>query len=347
MPQILWMAALAWAPLRAESGDVESAHDYPGFPRLPGYVISDYDEDNPADFDFPVARPLPIDAGHLETVHVKGHRYVIRYELNAGARAPSLFQAQKYYEKLASDAGFQVEKNGASGPVTETFYRATATHGIWVYLEPAITVNILTVVESDGRTSPPPMQAETPMAPAPESPPAQADPDASIPPSPAPPAANESAAQNDDSLYAALSADGRVVLPVLFQPGKDEIEASSEPLIDRVVAMLNLHPDISLRIEGHTDNTGDQDDNLRLSAQRALAIRAMLVAASIDRKRLDAVGVGGLQPLASNITAAGRERNRRIELVLWKRYPAFHAPAPNGQNYYPGASASASEKPGL
>jgi len=62
----------------------------------------------------------------------------------------------------------------------------------------------------------------------------------------------------------------------------------------------------------------------------------MLIAAHIDKKRLDAVGVGGLQPLADNDTAEGREKNRRIELVLWKKNPAFHAPAPNGNNYYPG-----------
>jgi len=352
LPYLLGTVALACAPLWAAPGDVESSQDYAGFPRPPGYIITDYYEDNPAEFDFPVARPLPIDASHLETVHVKGHRYVIRYELDAGAHAPSLYQAQKYYEKLASDAGFQVEKSGADGTVTETFYRATATHGIWVYFEPAITVNALTVVESDGRASPPPLEAATSPAdvpavaatdPAPAAPAAEGD--APVAPSPATPAEDDPNGQDDDSLYVALNADGRVVLPVLFQPGKDVIEASSEPEIDRVVAMMNLHSEISVRIEGHTDNAGDPDDNMRLSAQRAMAIQAMLVTANIDKKRLDAVGVGGLQPLASNITAEGREKNRRIELVLWKRYPAFHAPAPNGQNYYPGAS-SASAKTG-
>jgi len=75
---------------------------------------------------------------------------------------------------------------------------------------------------------------------------------------------------------------------------------------------------------------------MRLSAQRALAVQAMIMADHISARRLDAVGVGGLQPLASNETAEGREKNRRIELVMWKKYPAFHAPAPNGNNYYPG-----------
>jgi outer membrane protein OmpA-like peptidoglycan-associated protein len=382
LPQFLWTLALASATLRADPGDVESSSDYNGFPRLPGFIISDYDEDNPAEFDFPVARPLPIDANHIETVHVTGHRYVLRYELNPGNHAPNLFQTQQYYEKLASDAGFTVEKNGAVGNVTETFYRATASHEIWVYLEPAITVNVLTIVESIGGASPPPPSrvvtaVATPAVPAVYPPEVLAEVGA---PAPAPlPESTEPAPTapsappvdlNDDSLYTTLSEDGRAVLPFVFQPGKDELDASSQPLVDRIVAMMKLHPDLLLRIEGHTDNIGDPDDNLRLSAQRALAVQAMLIAAHVDKKRLDAVGVGGLQPLADNDTAEGREKNRRIELVMWKsgpafhsstaneaddssshsdadtpilnNDPAFHAPAPNGNNYYPNPGASTS-----
>ena len=138
------------------------------------------------------------------------------------------------------------------------------------------------------------------------------------------------------------------MLPFVFQPGKDTLDPSSQPLIDRIAAMMNRHPDLLLRIEGHTDNVGDLEDNMRLSAQRALAVQAMLIAARIDKQRLDAVGVGGLQPLADNGTAEGREKNRRIELVVWKKYPPFHAPAPNGQNYYPNTGSSpASDRSGL
>jgi outer membrane protein OmpA-like peptidoglycan-associated protein len=123
-----------------------------------------------------------------------------------------------------------------------------------------------------------------------------------------------------DALYASLSGEGRVIAPFVFQPGKDELDSTSQPLIDRIVAMMKKHPDLSLRIEGHTDNSGDPEDNMRLSAQRAYAVRSRIIAGDIDRKRLDAVGVGGLQPLADNATTEGREKNRRIELVVWKRY---------------------------
>jgi outer membrane protein OmpA-like peptidoglycan-associated protein len=393
-PLILWTLALASATLRADPGDVESSHDYDGFPRLPGFVITDYDEDSPAEFDFPVARPLPDDANHIETVHVKGHRYVLRYELNPGNRAPGLFQTQHYYEKLAAQAGFTAVKTGAVGNVAETFYRGTATQQIWVYLEPAGTVNVLTVMEATGGASPPlfphlvaapPTTPAAPSpavravyspetlaevgvsAPAPTPTPAPASlptPTAPTPPAPTTPLVDP----NDDSLYKELSENGRVVLPFVFQPSKDELDASSQPLVNRVVAMMKRHPDLFLRIEGHTDNIGDPDDNLRLSAQRAFAVQAMLIAADIDKKRLDAVGVGGLQPLADNDTAEGRQKNRRIELVMWKNGPAFHTatansgggssshsdtpvlnndstfhpPAPNGNNYYPDPGASSS-----
>jgi outer membrane protein OmpA-like peptidoglycan-associated protein len=361
LPQVLCALVLASAPLAADPNDVESSRDYPAFPRPPGYVISDYDEDNPAQFDFPVAQPLAIDADNIEKVHVTGHRYVIRYELNAGARALTVFQTQQYYEKIADDAGFRVEKSGAVGDVTETFHRISGGHETWAFLEPAVMANVLTVVESGTSAPPtpppPPRLAVTTKAPTAVIPIIRKAPATSVPPPapppipapvpnpvpipaptrvtvpapatlPPPPPPAPSFNPNDDSLYTALSKDGRVIVPFTFQPGKNGLDASSQPQVDRVVAMMKRHPDLFLRIEGHTDNSGDPDDNLRLSAERAFAVQAILLAAHIDQKRLDAVGVGGLQPLASNSTAEGREKNRRIELVMWKKYPALHAPPP-------------------
>ena len=114
--------------------------------------------------------------------------------------------------------------------------------------------------------------------------------------------------------------------PFEFDPGKSDLADSQQPLVDRIVAMLKRHADLSLRIEGHTDNTGDSDDNMRLSAERAIAIQERIIAGGIDKKRLDSNGVGGLQPVADNSTAEGRAKNRRIELVLWKRYSHRDAP---------------------
>jgi outer membrane protein OmpA-like peptidoglycan-associated protein len=162
---------------------------------------------------------------------------------------------------------------------------------------------------------------------------AHASPDAAPHPTAEPEPATALATASDadgDALYASLVGQGRVVVPFTFQPGKDELDATSQPLVDRIVKMLKKHPDLSLRIEGHTDNTGDPEDNMRLSAGRAFAVRSRIIAEDVDRRRLDAQGVGGLQPLADNATAEGREKNRRIELVVWKRYSHRDATPGNG-----------------
>ena len=322
--------ALAFVRLWADPGDVESSHDYHGIPRIPGFTISDYDEDAPAAFDFPVARPLPTDSDHVEKIHVKGHRYVIRYELAPGSPATPVYDTQKYYEKLAADAGFTVEKSGAVGDVTESFYKAVGSGSVWFYVEPAVTVNVVAIVESNVGISPP-LAAVPPHRSLDLGDPGPLPPDdgpaipATLPDSPVPALPTE---QSHDALYASLTDDGRVVVPFVFRPGKDDLDDSSGPLVDRVVAMMKAHPDLLLRIEGHTDDTGDPNANMRLSAERAMAIEDQLVDAHIDKKRLDAVGVGGLQPLADNSTADGREKNRRIELVMWKKGPGFHKEEP-------------------
>jgi outer membrane protein OmpA-like peptidoglycan-associated protein len=90
--------------------------------------------------------------------------------------------------------------------------------------------------------------------------------------------------------------------------------------------MLNRHPELSVQIVGHTDNSGDAQDNLRLSAARAETVKAQLVTAQVDENRLEAVGLGGSEPVADSDTAEGRAKNRRIELVI--RKGPLPAPAP-------------------
>lgn len=321
LSRVFLAPALVALSLRADPADVEGSRDYPGFPRQPGFILTDYDEDNPADGDFPVSRPTMLDADHVEMAHVRGHRYVIRYEVKAGARPPSLLQTQLYYEKLAAAAGFTAEKTGAVGDVTETFRHRKGGEETWVYLEPAVAFDVVTVVESIA-TTPPRLATITPTAPViisvPESAPKAP---VAIVPAPVPAAASLS----PESLYKSLDQQGRVVVPLSFRPGKEVPDDASQPMVDSIAEMMKQHPEIFLRIESHTDNTGDPDDNLRLSGQRAFAVRALLMEAHVEAKRLDAVGVGGLQPIADNNTAEGRGKNRRIELVLRKKLPARHA----------------------
>jgi outer membrane protein OmpA-like peptidoglycan-associated protein len=379
---VLCALILVSNPLRALPGDADNSQDYPGFPRQPGFVISDYNEDNPAEADFPVSRPLPLDANHVEMVHVRGHRFVIRYELSRGS-PPPVYQTQLFYEKLAAAGGFQVAKSGAVGDVTETFCRAMANHDIWINVEPSNDVNVVTVVEAPLKSTPIPGEPQRlavtpssapvtarPIVPEPTPPPAPPAPANEVTPVPATPptlvrvprpavthvstpevtpvpatgpepaptpapalapapqpAPVPTTDLGADALYTSLTGQGRIVVPFSFQPNRDELDASSQPVVDRIVAMMKKHPDLYLRIEGHTDNTGDPEDNMRLSTARAYAVRGRIIEGDIDKKRLDAVGVGGLQPLADNATAEGREKNRRIELVVWKRY-SHREPAP-------------------
>jgi outer membrane protein OmpA-like peptidoglycan-associated protein len=333
LPQIIGTLILGSLSSRADSTDVPGSRDYPGFPRPQGYIITDYDEDNPAEFDFQVSRPLPVDLGHIEKVHVRGHRYIIQYVKDAAVAAPTLLQLQHYYEKFAAAAGFTVEKNGAVGDVSETFHRAVSGRETWISVVPAITSNNVSIVEGTAvaTTPPPPVPPNLQLqAPAPV---AILHPNqvTVIPTSPVTETpAVAPADPNGDQIFEDLTRDGRAVVPLNFLPGRLEIDDASQGVIERIAMMMKHHPELYLRIEGHTDNSGDEDENLRLSAQRAFAVQDRLALAGIDKTRLDPVGVGGLQPIADNATAQGRAKNRRIELVLRKKPASIHASVPMG-----------------
>jgi len=105
---------------------------------------------------------------------------------------------------------------------------------------------------------------------------------------------------------------------VFFQTGRAAIQRRSFRLLDNVVEVLRSHPEIlHVRIEGHTDNRGNVDDNMRLSQQRAQAVLDYLVAHGIEAGRLRAIGFGPSRPIVPNATSrADLERNRRVEFVI-------------------------------
>ena len=103
---------------------------------------------------------------------------------------------------------------------------------------------------------------------------------------------------------------------VYFEFASAELQPESNIVLDEVAAVLGRHPDWRLRIEGHTDDVGKESDNLRLSRQRAEAVRAALVRRlGDDRGQLEAEGYGKSRPRESNATLSGRARNRRVELT--------------------------------
>lgn len=110
-------------------------------------------------------------------------------------------------------------------------------------------------------------------------------------------------------------AAGPVVLEgVTFLTGSSKLTLNSQGPLDRVVAALRDRAEQRVVIEGHTDNVGNRDANLRLSRARADAVRAYFIAKGIAASRLTSVGLGPDQPIAPNDTEEGRAKNRRIQL---------------------------------
>ena len=115
------------------------------------------------------------------------------------------------------------------------------------------------------------------------------------------------------SLYDDLMAEGFVsTTGILFATGSADIEPESTPTLNAVLEMLEEHDDVTLLIEGHTDNQGSDAANQTLSEQRAVAVKAYLLAHGVADGRLDAVGHGESQPAADNATPEGMASNRRV-----------------------------------
>jgi len=103
---------------------------------------------------------------------------------------------------------------------------------------------------------------------------------------------------------------------LFFHWDRAEVKPTSFSILDEVVAVLNDNPTINLRIEGHTDTSGNRAHNQRLSQRRATSVMDYLVEKGIARGRLTAKGFGPTVPLETNDSADGRERNRRVEFVI-------------------------------
>jgi OmpA-OmpF porin, OOP family len=97
-----------------------------------------------------------------------------------------------------------------------------------------------------------------------------------------------------------------------FASASAVISARSAPLLDRLAKEARACPG-NIRIEGHTDNIGRANFNLRLSDDRAAAVRAALIERGVPADRLQSEGFGATRPLADNHTPEGRAKNRRIE----------------------------------
>jgi len=103
---------------------------------------------------------------------------------------------------------------------------------------------------------------------------------------------------------------------VLFDVDKATLKPEAREKLAKVAGILETHPDLKLQVEGHTDSTGSDDYNQKLSENRASSARDFLVSQGIHSTEITAKGFGESVPVASNDTAEGRQKNRRVELVI-------------------------------
>lgn len=159
-----------------------------------------------------------------------------------------------------------------------------------------------------------PSEGAKPFEPIPPPPPP------SSPPPPAPPAPvveEKKTPEIPTETEQKIIEKGRVTLMIQFDTAKAVVKPKYYDEIKKVTDVMQRHPDLHIVIEGHTDNVGGEKYNLGLSQRRANAvIKVMETRFKIDAPRLKAEGFGYSRPIASNKTAEGRQKNRRVEAAV-------------------------------
>lgn len=103
---------------------------------------------------------------------------------------------------------------------------------------------------------------------------------------------------------------------VLFDTGKSTLKPGAREKLAKVSGILLSHPGLILEVDGYTDSVGGDEYNQKLSEKRAMAVRDYLASQGVDQTAITAKGFGKSNPVATNGTAAGRQQNRRVELVV-------------------------------
>ncbi|MDR1544833.1 MAG: OmpA family protein [Prevotellaceae bacterium] len=105
---------------------------------------------------------------------------------------------------------------------------------------------------------------------------------------------------------------------VVFETGTVKLTIDSKEVLTNLVNMLKMHKISSIEISGHTDNTGSESYNLKLSEKRAESVKAYLINEGFEGSKITATGYGFKKPIADNSTAYGRAKNRRVEVTVKK-----------------------------
>ena len=123
-------------------------------------------------------------------------------------------------------------------------------------------------------------------------------------------------AKGSMNLYERVVTDGKFITNgIRFDVGKAVLRPESMGAINSIAKLLNEHKDLNFSIEGHTDTDGAESDNLKLSEERAKAVKSALVVSGISADRLTSKGYGESNPLDNNSTPEGKANNRRVEFI--------------------------------
>jgi outer membrane protein OmpA-like peptidoglycan-associated protein len=103
---------------------------------------------------------------------------------------------------------------------------------------------------------------------------------------------------------------------ILFDIDKSDLRPVSQTNLAALAKILNKYPDTNILIEGHTDNTGSDDHNMNLSKDRAQSVAFDLATLEVKSARFSTVGFGETQPIVTNETPEGRQKNRRVDIAV-------------------------------
>jgi outer membrane protein OmpA-like peptidoglycan-associated protein len=270
------VAAVALIHAVPAAAQDEKPKDHPRFSGMPTYEISNNDVQDFGAFDFEMGAGNP-------AKHVEGKYWKIDYGVKEGQKKAGPLQiGRNYTGLLAAKSGKKnFEELNAGGGTTSGTMPIGNGRLLWLQVDVANSGEIysLTIVE-EGE-----MKQEVELT--------------------------------AGGLADALNTKGSIAVhDILFDTGKATIKPESAGVLAVIAEALKGEPALKIEIQGHTDNVGAATANLKLSQDRAAAVKAHLVqTGGIAAARLTTAGLGDTKPIGDNATDEGRAQNRRVELV--------------------------------
>ncbi|MBU4268398.1 MAG: OmpA family protein [Acidobacteria bacterium] len=103
---------------------------------------------------------------------------------------------------------------------------------------------------------------------------------------------------------------------ILYDIDKSDLRPASKTSLAKLAKILNKYPDTNILIEGHTDDSGSEDHNMTLAKERAQSVSFYLATMNVQSARFSVTGYGEAQPIVTNDTVAGRQKNRRVDIAV-------------------------------